>query len=242
MLLVNGDIVQGNLTVDEILIEPDSIARVSAHRSKFRTIQFNSRKMLIGDYKSSSSANPDSDQDGVPDNADNCKNTPWGDQVDEKGCSTDPIAVNRVRERKPAGVDKDGDGVPDYLDKCPLTPMDAAVDEKGCWATQDILFDFDSYLLKSSYHSMLENVIAVLTKNPGLRIEIQGSTDNIGTSEYNQTLSEQRARAVKAYLVDKGIAPARLSAAGYGAARKAASNETATGRALNRRIDFMVME
>ena len=242
LLLVNGDIVQGNLLIDEILIEPDSIARLSAHRSKFSSIQFNSRKMLLKVFEHSSSSGPDADQDGVPDNADSCRDTPWGNQVDENGCSTDKIAVNTAGELKPEGVDEDGDGVPDYMDKCPLTPMDAEVDEKGCWTTHDILFDFDSYLLKSSHHSVLENVLAVLTKNPGLRIEIQGSTDNIGTSEYNQTLSEQRARAVKTYLVEKGIDPARLSAVGYGSARKAASNETATGRALNRRIDFQVME
>ncbi|CAB1063588.1 hypothetical protein D1BOALGB6SA_8371 [Olavius sp. associated proteobacterium Delta 1] len=85
---------------------------------------------------------------------------------------------------------------------------------------------------------MLDNVFAVLKKNPKLKIEIQGSTDNIGASEYNQILSEQRARAIRKYLVEKGIQPERLSAVGYGSTRQAATNKTAAGRALNRRIDF----
>ena len=207
LLLVNGDIVQGKLLLEQIRVNPDSIAQFSADISKFRSIQFNSRKMLIGKYKGSPSSNPDLDQ-----------------------------VIKDVQLE-----DEDGDGVANSLDKCPQTPTGAHVDGRGCWLTDEILFDFDSYLLKSKHHSVLENVLAVLTKNPELRIEIQGGTDNIGTAEYNQTLSEQRAQAVKTYLVKKGIDAARLNAVGYGSARKAATNETATGRALNRRIDFMVI-
>ena len=207
LLLVNGDIIQGKLLREQISVEPDSIDQFSADISIFKSIQFNSRKMLISKYKGSPSSKPNLDQI-------------------IKGLKLD---------------DEDNDGVADSLDKCPQTPKGAKVDGRGCWLTDEILFDFDSYLLKSTHYSALENVLAVLTKNPGLRIEIQGSTDNIGTAEYNQALSEQRARAVKTYLVEKGIDPARLSAVGYGSARKAATNETASGRALNRRIDFQVI-
>jgi outer membrane protein OmpA-like peptidoglycan-associated protein len=75
--------------------------------------------------------------------------------------------------------------------------------------------------------------------NPALKIEIQGNTDNIGAENYNQMLSEKRARAVKAYMVENGIESQRLNAVGFGATRNVASNESETGRALNRRIDFV---
>ena len=240
LLSINGDIIQGKLLLDEIRIEPDSVAQITADRSKFSLIQFNARKMLLNEYSSTVSQN-DGDRDGVPDDGDNCRNTPWGNQVDENGCSTGQIEMGTASKTEIKHVlseDKDGDGVPDSSDKCPQTPLGAEVDRGGCWLTQDILFDFDSYLVKRSYYPVLDNVFAVLKKNPMLKIEIQGSADSIGASEYNQILSENRARAIKKYLVEKGIEPARLSAVGYGSARSTASNKTAAGRALNRRIDF----
>ena len=240
LLSVNGDSVQGKLLIDDIRIEPDSVAPLTADRSKFSSIQFNAPKMLLKEY-SSTTPQKDGDKDGVPDEADKCRNTPWGNQVDENGCSTGQIEMGTASKTEIKHVlseDKDGDGVPDSSDKCPQTPLGAEVDRGGCWLTQDILFDFDSYLVKRSYYPVLDNVFAVLKKNPMLKIEIQGSADSIGTSEYNQILSENRARAIKKYLVEKGIEPARLSAVGYGSARGTASNKTAAGRALNRRIDF----
>lgn len=243
LLSINGDIIQGKLLLDEIRIEPDSVAQLTADRSKFSLIQFNARKMLLNEYSSTVSQN-DGDRDGVPDDADNCRNTPWGNQVDRNGCPAGRLEMKTVARPESKGVsseDKDGDGVPDSSDKCPQTPRGAEVDGGGCWFTQDILFDFDSYLVKRPYYPVLDKVFAFLNKNPMLKIEIKGSADSIGASEYNQILSEKRARAVKKYLVEKGIEPARLSAVGYGSTRNAASNETAAGRALNRRIDFDLM-
>ena len=243
LLSINGDIIQGKLLLDEIRIEPDSVAQLTADPSKFSIIQFNARKMLLNEYSSTVSQN-DGDRDGVPDDGDNCRNTPWGNQVDENGCPAGRIEMKSVAkpERKDRSLeDKDGDGVPDSLDKCPQTPRSAEVDDRGCWLTQDILFDFDSYLIKRQYYPELDKVFAVLNKNPMLKIKIKGSADSIGAPEYNQILSEKRARAVKKYLVQKGIEPARLSAVGYGSTRNTASNETAAGRALNRRIDFDLM-
>ena len=141
--------------------------------------------------------------------------------------------------KKSDGLDTDSDGVLDPLDKCPQTPQTATVDEKGCWATHDILFDFDSSEIKPQYHSALDVIIAVLKKNPGLKVEIQGNTDNMGPESYNQMLSEKRAQAVKEYMVKNGIESERLKAVGFGATRNVASNENDTGRALNRRIEFV---
>lgn len=138
--------------------------------------------------------------------------------------------------------DADGDGVPDHSDKCPRTPPSAKVNERGCWPAQSILFDFGSYQVNRLYYPVLDNVFAVLKTNPTLKIQVQGNTDNIGSETYNQTLSENRARAIKSYLVQKGIEPERISPVGYGSTRQAASNKTAAGRALNRRTEFLVLE
>jgi OOP family OmpA-OmpF porin len=141
--------------------------------------------------------------------------------------------------KKSDSLDADIDGILDSLDKCPQTPQTADVDEKGCWATPDILFDFDSTEIKPRYHTALEIIIAVIKKNPGLKIEIQGHTDSMGPESYNQMLSEKRALAVKEYMVRNGIESERLKAVGFGATQNVASNESDAGRALNRRINFV---
>jgi OOP family OmpA-OmpF porin len=81
-------------------------------------------------------------------------------------------------------------------------------------------------------------VVKILNNNPGLRIEIQGHTDNVGSEKYNQSLSEKRATAVMEYLIEKGIAGDRLTAVGYGLTRPIASNSTSEGRSLNRRVQI----
>ena len=244
LLLINGDIILGKLLLDEIRIEPDSVAQLSADLAKFSSIQFNARKMLLKEYTSTASQKED-DREEVTDDADKGGDTPWGNQVDEDERSTAKIEMKTVTKpeiKRVLSEDKDPHGVSGSSDKYPQTPLGAEVDEGGCWLTHGILFDFNSYLVKRSYYPVLDNIFAVLKKNPMLTIEIQGSADNIGASEHNQILSEKRTRAAKKYLVEKGIEPERLSAVGYGSTRQAASNKTAAGRALNRRIDFLVKE
>ena len=103
---------------------------------------------------------------------------------------------------------------------------------------QKLLFDFDQYELKPQYYSALDEVAARLSQNPATRIEIQGHTDNIGAANYNQALSEKRARAVKNYFVRKGVEEDRLFPEGFGFTMSAASNENEAGRALNRRVEL----
>jgi len=135
--------------------------------------------------------------------------------------------------------DSDGDGVPDYLDKCPDTPRGAKVDERGCWAYLGaFLFDFDKWNLKPSVRPALDNAVEILKDSPGLKVEIQGHTDNIGSAAYNQQLSVKRAQSVYQYLVDHGIDESRLSVKGYGFSKPAYSNDTKEGRAKNRRVEF----
>lgn len=238
VFLSNGDIVEGMLKVSDFLIAPDSLARQSAKKSEFSSIQFNARKMILKEFDSLPASEKDGDGDGVADHSDRCPNTPWGSKVDAIGCPKGPV-VARVTPKKTDDPDTDNDGVNDPMDRCPQTPRNAVVDENGCWAASDILFDFDSAIIKPQYHLALADIISVLRSNPGLKIEIQGNTDSIGPESYNKMLSKKRALAVKGYLVGKGIEAARLKTVGFGDTRNVASNENESGRALNRRIDFV---
>jgi outer membrane protein OmpA-like peptidoglycan-associated protein len=241
VLLTSGDIIEGVLKIDKITIAPDSLAAVTLAKSALSSIQFNARKMVLKEYAKLPAYEKDGDGDGVADHLDQCPDTAWGSTVDDNGCSKEPAATRLISKRTDS-LDADNDGVLDPLDKCPQTPLSADVDEKGCWATPDIFFDFDSAKIKPQYHSALEVIIAVLKKNPDFKIEIQGNTDNVGPESYNQMLSEKRALAVKEYMVNKGIESERLKAVGLGATQSVASNENQSGRALNRRIDFVMIK
>ena len=198
----------------------------------------------------------DSDGDGVPDHLDQCPNTPAGVAVDSKGCPLDsdgdgvPDYLDQC-PNTPAGVtvdsrgcplDSDGDGVPDYRDQCPGTPQGAAVNEVGCWVLGHVLFDFDKAILRPEGFPIIDEAITVLKNNPGMRVELQGHCDIRGTRQYNQTLSEKRADAVRAYMVDMGIAPDRLSTIGFGFDRPVDTNETDEGRQKNRRVQIMPLK
>jgi len=164
----------------------------------------------------------DSDLDGVKDDLDQCPGTPRGMKVDSKGCP----------------LDTDGDGVYDDKDQCPGTPAEAKVNAVGCWVLKNVTFDTDKWNIKPSCYSDLHEVLAVLTKNPSLSVDIQGHTDSLGNVRYNQSLSQKRANEVMNYLVGKGIAKDRLTAVGYGVSKPVASNKTVEGRAQNRRVEL----
>ena len=85
-------------------------------------------------------------------------------------------------------------------------------------------------------------IFAVMKENPQIKVEIQGHTDDIGTAEYNQMLSEKRAQSVMAYLVENGIDPARLTAKGYGEERPRFPNDSEENRARNRRVEMVPFE
>jgi OOP family OmpA-OmpF porin len=146
-------------------------------------------------------------------------------------------------EPEPVGAlleeDSDGDGVLDDQDECPDTPKGATVNSKGCWTLKGVvLFDFDKYDIKPEAYPLLDEVVTIVKKNPQMEMEMQGHTDNVGSAEYNQGLSERRAQAVMDYLVRNGIDPERLSYRGYGLTRPAASNDTEEGRTQNRRAEL----
>ena len=103
-------------------------------------------------------------------------------------------------------------------------------------------FDFNSAKLTAGGMERLDAAAEVLAANPTVRVSVEGHTDSVGSDAYNQKLSEKRAQSVVTYLVSKGVDGARLSPMGYGETKPIASNETAEGRAQNRRVDLVVME
>ncbi len=106
---------------------------------------------------------------------------------------------------------------------------------------ENVFFENNQYKLKAESFSELNRLIAFLKKSPALKIEIAGHTDNTGTPDYNNKLSQQRANSVKDYLLKKGIDAQRLLAMGYGQTKPIQTNETEIGRAKNRRVEFKVV-
>jgi OOP family OmpA-OmpF porin len=106
-----------------------------------------------------------------------------------------------------------------------------------------IYFDFDKATIKPESRPALEDAAKILQENPGIRVEIQGHTDSKGSDAYNQNLSERRAQSVVNFLVTQlSIDRARLVARGYGEGMPIATNDTDEGRALNRRVEFLILE
>ena len=111
----------------------------------------------------------------------------------------------------------------------------------GRVATQGILFDTGSDVIKPHSTPTLEEITGMLKDHADLKLVIEGHTDNSGDAAANQTLSEKRAAAVKAYLVGKGIDASRLESKGLGATKPKAGNDTAEGRQTNRRVELVKM-
>jgi outer membrane protein OmpA-like peptidoglycan-associated protein len=107
---------------------------------------------------------------------------------------------------------------------------------------KNIFFDFDSDALKDESKMELEKLVQLLTNNPSMHIEIRGHTDNIGSSQYNKSLSQRRALAVQNYLIKQGISKNRLTHSGFGDTQPIDTNDTDEGRANNRRTEFRVVK
>ncbi len=105
----------------------------------------------------------------------------------------------------------------------------------------NIFFDTDKYAIKDRSEPELNKIITFMKQNPGIRIAINGHTDNVGQAVYNQTLSANRAKAVYDYLINAGISTDRLAYKGYGQTKPIATNDTEEGRQQNRRITFEVL-
>jgi OOP family OmpA-OmpF porin len=175
----------------------------------------------------------DRDGDGVYDDVDACPDTPG--PAANKGCPW---------------PDKDGDGVADKDDLCPDVP--GTVANKGCPEitvevqnalqayAKTILFDTGKTKLKASSLEVLNNAAAILNQYPTSNFYIDGHTDSVGSESSNQTLSQGRASAVVAYLIENGVASNRLEARGFGESSPIASNKTREGRTTNRRVEILL--
>jgi len=190
-----------------------------------------------------SGCSADSDQDGVEDGLDRCPATSKGCVVNSNGCPTDT----------------DADGVCDGLDKCSDTPNGARVDVDGCPIVvseketqlldtgmiriQNINFETGKSRILPEAERILDEIGNILARWPELRIEIGGHTDSHGSAARNIALSTARAQAVLDYLLVKfpELEPTQFTAEGYGASRSIGDNSTELGRALNRRVEFKVL-
>lgn len=203
----------------------------------------------------------DSDGDGVLDAADMCPNTPMGTAVDASGCAADAdhdgvVDGVDVCPNTPAGtkvdqfgcaIDSDGDGVTDDKDACPGTVAGVTVNAKGCTALFQagqplvllgVNFETGKAILLPSSQGVLDQVAQSLVDNPEVNVEVGGHTDNTGSKATNRRLSDARAKAVRDYLISKGVDSGRITAQGYGPDKPMADNATVAGRAANRRVEL----
>lgn len=162
----------------------------------------------------------DSDGDGVPDDIDQCPDTPAGEPVNEVGC---PLPKKECKTPEP--------GQPVTLEGC------AAGDKI---VLRGVNFDFDKATLTPNAKTILDGVGTALDTAPSVTVELGGHTDAKGTDEYNQKLSERRASSVRQYLIGKGIDAGRMTSAGYGESQPVADNDSDEGRELNRRVELKV--
>ncbi|MEN8258096.1 MAG: OmpA family protein [Thermodesulfobacteriota bacterium] len=153
-----------------------------------------------------------------------------------------PAAVSQPAPQ-PAVKDSDKDGVIDDLDRCPQTLAHFVVDNRGCPVMEEISvnlhvqFDHNKATIRPMYNSNLQEVGDFFKKAPNATAVIEGHTDSTGSAGYNQSLSQQRAEAVRLYLIENyGISPERLTAKGFGEEKPIASNVTESGRQTNRRV------
>jgi OOP family OmpA-OmpF porin len=145
-----------------------------------------------------------------------------------------------------APADTDGDGVLDAADTCPGTLKGARVDQGGCVKEEqkislpNIEFQSGSTVLAPGGKQKLEGVVEFMSNQAEVQVDVFGHTDAQGKDAYNQKLSEGRAKSVMEYFVSRGIDAARLSSKGFGETQPISSNETAEGRAQNRRVELLL--
>ncbi len=104
----------------------------------------------------------------------------------------------------------------------------------------DVLFATGKYDLQPPAREALAKFSGIVLAHPGLKMAVAGYTDSVGSDAYNLTLSENRANSVKAYLIDQGIDPNSITSTGYGKSNPVASNDTASGRQQNRRVEIII--
>lgn len=189
----------------------------------------------------------DLDGDGIPNDLDKCPEDPEDiDRFEDSDGCPDP--------------DNDQDGIADTADNCPMEPetLNDFLDDDGCpdnpndkvhisrdriIITEQVYFDTGKTSIKKESFEILDAVVKVMQENQQIiKVRIEGHTDDRGAEQMNLELSQGRAEAVLKYLTDAGVAEGRLEAVGYGESRPIRDNDTAEGRAYNRRVEFIILD
>ncbi|GEA10035.1 OmpA family protein [Alteromonas sp. KUL49] len=177
----------------------------------------------------------DTDNDGVIDRLDQCPMTAAGEAVDSVGCAV--------------MADDDNDGVSNDMDNCPSSPSDVKVDDKGCTVfgnetvniTLRVLFDNESSVVKQPRDPEIVEFAEFMAQYEDTTAVVEGHTSAPGSATYNLKLSEERAEAFKAVLVDMyGIDAVRIDTVGYGETQLLDTGNTADAHMVNRRISVTV--
>lgn len=205
---------------------------------------------------------PDTDGDGIADKDDACPEVAGpanlqgcpdtdGDGIADKDDKCPDVKGPRENGGCP-WPDTDGDGVLDKDDLCPEVKGTAA--NRGCPEVTEevvkklneyartILFNSGKATFKEETYVVLQNMNKIFKEYPQAKFSIEGHTDSDGSNALNQTLSENRAAAVKNYLVENGIAADRLTSTGFGETKPIATNKTAKGKAQNRRVEVKLIK
>jgi OmpA-OmpF porin, OOP family len=185
----------------------------------------------------------DNDLDGILDAVDHCPLEPEDPDgyEDADGCPD---------------LDNDHDEVPDIEDQCPNEVGPADREPRGCpkkpalavvtdcevRITEQIHFEYNRAQIRAESRPILDAVADVLRRNPSIKLEVQGHTDDRGSANYNLDLSQRRAAAVVTYLLSQGVAATRIAPRGYGMERPLVENSDERTRALNRRVQFVRTE
>ncbi len=201
---------------------------------------------------------PDADGDGVPEPGDDCPGVKGtkalngcpdrdGDGIADKDDKCPDQAGTKAMKGCP---DRDNDGIIDSEDKCPDQP--GPLSNKGCPemkieekaklanAAKSIQFELGSAKIKKESLQILDEVANLMKTYSAYSCDIEGHTDSQSSEEFNQKLSDARAKACMDFLISKGIPASRLTSKGYGETKPIADNKTAAGRKLNRRVEFLM--
>lgn len=210
---------------------------------------------------------PDADGDGVADKDDKCPDTPKGVKVDAKGCPVDsdgdgvadyldkcPDTPKGVKvDAKGCPLDQDGDGVLDADDECPTVA--GPKENKGCpvkektaeeieaekMKVEPVYFDTNKATFSAQEKAKIDKLVNLLKENSNYNVTVSGYTDADGSDSYNLNLSKNRVSSVVRSIVAGKIKSKRITMQkGFGEASPAATNDTAEGKALNRRVEFEV--
>ena len=207
---------------------------------------------------------PDTDGDGIEDSEDKCPTVKG--VLAFQGCpDTDGDGIQDSEDKCPTWIgiaalhgcpDTDGDGITDFEDRCPY--LFGVKENFGCpevvakeaskpikllleKALRGIQFETYKSIIKEVSFPILDEFVTLMNKHKEAKLIVNGHTDNVGTDESNLSLSRKRAAAIKTYLEEHGIDGERITTEGFGESQPIADNKTPEGRALNRRVQFILV-